>query len=249
MNSKEIIKEFESRSRELTAQELAADQRFSPTRLKVRRINKENYEYLLKKHLKALSEEEQAHVWLEVYKKSPYRNLDSIAIDFFKSRKQRKNFDLSKYFDQIFSWVSKIDCWMTGDMLASMTSHIHESDPQKYYPRLKALSSEKSPWLNRMSLLSLYYYSSCREEFPTFKKSVDLVNLHLEKDHYYLQKSVGWTLREMNNVYPKETQSWLEKNILLLSPVAFTTAVEKIKGPQKEIWKDRRRQSRRDVSI
>jgi 3-methyladenine DNA glycosylase AlkD len=245
MNANQVVKEFEKRSEALTAEQLKAEARYSPTKLKVRRISKADYKFISKDFMIGIPEDQQAQIWIEVFNKSPYRNLDSIAIDFFKLRQKRKTFSLDVYADEIFKWISKVDCWMTGDMLASLTSQIHEANPKKYFPKLQKLTKAKSPWQNRMSLLSLYYYSSCRKVVPTFEQSIGFVQLHLKKDHYHLQKSVGWTLREMNNVHPKKTEQWIDRNLLELSPIAFSTATEKIKGKQKEMWKQRRKEERK----
>lgn len=53
--------------------------------------------------------------------------------------------------------------------------------------------------------------------------------MHLLPDkEYYVQKGVGWTLREVYNVYPNETLTWLKQDIKLLSSIAFTIAIEKM---------------------
>lgn len=241
-----VIKEFKKRSRPLTPGELKVDQRFSPTRLDRRKISKTDYQFLLKQFTKHLDETAQASLWLEVYQQSPYRSLDSIVIDFFKSRSKKKSFDITAYGDQIYAMVPKIDCWMTGDMLANMTALLHELQPKKYAPQLLKWSKSQSPWLHRMSLLSLFYYSRCRGVQPGFDQSIQLVSRHLLSDHYYVQKSVGWTLRELHNVYPEQTRDYISEHLLKLSPHAFTTACEKIPAKIKEPWKQQRSQARKN---
>ena len=45
---------------------------------------------------------------------------------------------------------------------------------------------------------------------------------------------VGWTLRELRNVYPRETQAYLLKHIKDVSPIAFTIAIEKVGDAERE---------------
>jgi 3-methyladenine DNA glycosylase AlkD len=246
MKATHIINEFKKRSRPLTPEELKADQRFSPTKLSVRKISKTDYQYLLKTYLSQLEEHEQARLWLDVYQQSTFRNLDSIVIDFFKMRSKKKTFDFSSYGDDIYKMVPKIDCWMTGDMLANMTALLHEQQPKKYAPTIEKWSKSKSPWLHRMALLSLFYYSRCRTIYPSFEHSIQLLTRHLDSDHYYVQKSVGWTLRELHNVYPAQTKAFLSDQILNLSSHAFITACEKIKGKIKDQWKQQRSLARKN---
>lgn len=247
MKAEAIIKEFRKRSRALTQSELIAEKRYSPTSLKVRKISKSDYQFLLKSKLSHLDEHEQARLWLEVYHLSPYRNLDSIVIDFFKMRSKRKSFNIVDYADDIYEMVDKIDCWMTGDMLANLTSLIHEREPRKFAPILDGWSKSQKPWIRRMALLSLFYYSRCRSHYPAFNQAVGLLRRNLNSDHYYVQKSVGWTIRELHNVYPEKTKKWISKNLDELSSYAFTTATEKISGKIKDQWKNQRRLSRKKL--
>jgi len=248
LNSLDVIAAFKKRSKPLTMEQLEVERRYSPTKLDVRAIGKRDQQYLLRDLLGHLPEKVQASIWLDVYQKSPYRNLDSIGIDFFKARSKRKTFSLMDYADPIYRWVGKIDCWKTGDMLANLTSTIHELDPEKYYPKLEKWANIRKPWLNRMSLLSLYYYAACRQRYPGFDKSLNLLEPQLGKDDYYLQKAVGWTLREMSQAHPKKTIAWIDRNLNSISPHAYSAATEKVAPNLKENWRTRRRIARLNSS-
>jgi 3-methyladenine DNA glycosylase AlkD len=76
--------------------------------------------------------------------------------------------------------------------------------------------------------VSLIYYSSQREKVLPLKKILDLIQPQLEFDHYYVQKGVGWTLREAYNVYPEKTFALVKKNIGKISAHAFSAATEKM---------------------
>jgi 3-methyladenine DNA glycosylase AlkD len=77
-----------------------------------------------------------------------------------------------------------------------------------------------------------------------------MVKKQMDYEHYYVQKGVGWTLREISNIYPNEAFAYLEANIGRISAVAFTAATEKLSPAKKnhikklraELFKQKNRQ-------
>ena len=53
-------------------------------------------------------------------------------------------------------------------------------------------------------------------------------------DDYYVQKGVGWALRELHTVYPRETLPFIQLHLKNISPIAFTIAIEKMSLKEKE---------------
>jgi 3-methyladenine DNA glycosylase AlkD len=52
---------------------------------------------------------------------------------------------------------------------------------------------------------------------------------HLLNDkEYYVQKGLGWTLRELRNVYPEQAIAYLQTHIKQIIAIAFTIAIEKL---------------------
>ena len=77
-------------------------------------------------------------------------------------------------------------------------------------------------------MVSTFYYSRYRRKQPDFALAKGLVHPHLPAKEYYVQKGVGWTLREMYNVYPSETVKYIENNIDKISSIAWVAASEKL---------------------
>ena len=96
-----------------------------------------------------------------------------------------------------------------------------------------------------MAIVSLLYYYNPKRYLPPFGDIISLVEPHIKKDHYYLQKAIGWNLRELSRAYPKEYWKFLNDNLLDLSSIAFTTAIEKLPAAKKEPLKQKRKKSRR----
>jgi 3-methyladenine DNA glycosylase AlkD len=63
----------------------------------------------------------------------------------------------------------------------------------------------------------------------------------LKDKEYYVQKEVGWTLREMHTVYPALTLPFLHKHIKNISAIAFTIVIEKMDEKTKKTLKTLRK--------
>ncbi|MEJ0081711.1 MAG: DNA alkylation repair protein [Puia sp.] len=85
----------------------------------------------------------------------------------------------------------------------------------------------------RQSVVSLLYYSRTKKTHLRSLKLKKLVTPLLSDKEYYVQKGVGWTLREMYTVYSKETFPYFVKHIKAISSIAFTIAIEKMTAQQK----------------
>jgi 3-methyladenine DNA glycosylase AlkD len=101
------------------------------------------------------------------------------------------------------------------------------------------MESSKNLWERRQSLIALYYYARTKKQHVDFELTQELVRPLLNDKEYFVQKAVGWTLRESYNVYPKQTFTFIEENIKNISPTAFTTCLEKMTEKQKQILKQK----------
>ena len=188
---------------------------------------------------------EQAKIWSYIFKNTDYMGVGHLAIRHFKNFQGKKNHPLFQYWPLLKSWVSKIENWAHADMLASLYCDILSENSAKVYPEFKKWSLQKSPWKNRMAIVSLLYYYNPKRNLLPYKDIIALVEPHLEKDHYYLQKAIGWNLREVSSAYPKEYWKFMNKHLGVLSPTAFSTAVEKISNSKKEPLKAKRKALRK----
>ena len=140
---------------------------------------------------------------------------------------------------------SKIDNWAHSDMLSSIMVQLVELDPAKTYPDLKAWNNSKKPWQRRLSLTNLFYYSQMRSSYLPVSKVLPLVEALLQDDDVYVQKAVGWTLRETGNVYTKDAEAFIKKHVLDISSTAWSAATEKWPKSKKEPLKLKRKNARK----
>ena len=109
------------------------------------------------------------------------------------------------FSNDLISWATEIDNWALSDNLCSHYAKIFEHAPKKLSETFLNWNQHSNLWLRRISMVSLMYYSRARKKFPPFKTLEKFVRPHLSAQEYYVQKAVGWTIREFYNVYPVET--------------------------------------------
>ncbi len=172
-----------------------------------------------------------AMIWDRIWHLSDCYEVMSLALAWFCDSKQRVI--LKRYWPYLKKWSSRIDNWAHSDTLSGIYARILEGTPGLVYPTLVTWNGSKNSWLRRLSIVSLIYYSSQREKVLPLKKILVLLKPQLEFDHYYVQKGVGWTLRETSNVYPEPTYAFIEQNIKKLSATAFSAATEKMSQKQR----------------
>ena len=158
--------------------------------------------------------------------------------------KHRDEFDTKTLFTITKNWISKVDNWAHSDGLSDLFSYLLEKDVALVYPQIKNWNTSANPWERRQSLVGLLEYSKKRKKFLPVNKMLPLVKPLLSDENYFVQKGLGWTLREIGNVYPKETWDFLVKHHKQISSVAFSAAIEKLSVKEKEELKLLRKKSR-----
>lgn len=187
--------------------------------------------------------EEIVKIWDYIWWNSNCYETMSIALIWFEDPQQRKN--LKAHWLLLKKWSTRIDNWAHSDTLSGIYARIYEDSPNEVYETFKKWNTSKNPWLRRLSIVSLFFYSSQRKKLPPFYKVTALLKTQLTFDHYYVQKGVGWTLREAGNVYPDATYAFIEKNIYNISAHAFSAATEKMSIKKREHLKKLRKELRK----
>jgi 3-methyladenine DNA glycosylase AlkD len=157
--------------------------------------------------------------------------LDSLELSFLFDKKE----DLIKLSYDIEHWIH-------SDLISKIYANLIE------YKRVMLMyfsefAKNGSLWQRRLSLTSLIYYSAQRSTPLQFDIVAQKIKILLSDEEYYVQKAVGWTLRELYNLYPKDTENFLEIYIKDISSIAFQAATEKIENSKKEEFKILRKNS------
>ncbi|MDB5123281.1 MAG: alkylation repair enzyme [Mucilaginibacter sp.] len=147
---------------------------------------------------------------------------------FFLERHIKKEAELREMWPVIVHWQDQVDDWGLCDALAKIYTKILAIAPKEVYEQLKKWNTDNDLWKRRQSVVSLLYYSRTKKQYPTFSEIEQLITPLLTDKEYYVQKGVGWALRELHTVYPNETLPWLKQHIRSVSSIAFTIAIEKM---------------------
>jgi 3-methyladenine DNA glycosylase AlkD len=157
-----------------------------------------------------------------------------------------KKTDKKSMYKTLSTLVDHVDNWGHSDTLSKLLTRFSEMDEleKPFLDTLKKWNKHKNPWLRRQSMVALLYYARTKNQHPPFKTIIALVSTQLEAQEYYVQKGLGWTLRESYNVYPELTYKFVSDNFHRVSPVAFTAAIEKMSEKEKSILKQKRKANR-----
>ena len=197
-----------------------------------RGINKKGFSFSAKSH------PEQKKIWKYIWTKSNILEVKSQPLFYFQARK--KDPRLIDDWPYLASLVDGVENWAHSDTLSDIYARLLERHPKKVLPTLKRWNKSTNPWKRRQSVVSLFYYQAHRASYPTSKVVFKMIKPLLKDSHYYVQKGVGWALRETFQVYKLQTQLFIEKHLHQLSSAAFTTAVEKVPVKLKNEWKKKR---------
>ena len=177
-----------------------------------------------------LSIEEQWKVWNYIWQHSEVFELSLMAIHFVN---QRPVEELYKQRKLLLKWIKRIDNWALSDEFSNVMAKLNEFKPSEFAATFKKWNKSNDPWERRASMVGLMYYSQLRDKYVSCSTMLKMVDPHLGDEHYYVQKSVGWTLRECWNVYPKPTYEYLQKTAHLIPPGGWTAATEKLSKADK----------------
>ncbi len=199
---------------------------------------------VLKKNLPLFSEalEKQFTAFEKVWKNSRIFEVRMIALYWLEGLTVEQLIQLAP---RLTTWADKIDNWADSDTLCGIYARIFEATPKRLLKTYKTWNKHKNPWLRRCSMVALFYYSRSRKKQPSFKLAVSLVKPHLLATEHYVQKAVGWTTREMHNVYPIETTQFIADNLMKIHPIAWYAASEKMQLSLKKKLVEKRRNLRK----
>ena len=153
-------------------------------------------------------------------------------------------------------WLAHLDNWAHSDgvskILAMLFSHSRENSwaalVRGHLKLRDRWSKSNHSWTRRQSMVSLLYYSQAKfhtkSKHLAFKQLIALVHPLIEDPEFYVQRGVGWTLREIYNLYPQKTYEYFFTHAPTFSTVAFSAATEKLPKSKKEILKKLRKQAR-----
>ncbi len=187
--------------------------------------------------------DEVLSIWSHVWREARNHEGSLLAIYYLESLKPLP--DPAWFWPHVAGWAGQISCWDQSDGLSGIYSRLLECAPDLVYPDLTLWNRSDNPWERRQSLVSLIYYYQVRTTLIAPAKVFSLVKARLDDPEYYVQKGLGWCLREAYNAWPDRTLEFLHSHGPDLAPAAWQAATEKIPADFKTRLKERRLAARR----
>ena len=181
---------------------------------------------------------ERFTIWVDIWRGSPYHEVKTLALIFFASLDTDT---LALRLGGFKTIVGGVENWAHADAYSAIVARLFEGVPSLVGPQIALWNGSRHSWERRVSLTGLYYYSALRKNQPDSQFVLRCLCSLIDDEEYYVQKAVGWTLRELGNAEPKIHKIFLEENLGRIDSRAFSTAIEKLPVKAKENLKKKRR--------
>lgn len=179
--------------------------------------------------------------WDFIWKQSDIHEVMSLPLFYYRRHKQKLDVTHWKTMKQ---WINRVENWEHADALCQLYSIMYERHTKLIEPTLRTWNTSNNSWKRRASIVSTIYYASKNRKPPSRKVVLSLIEpLLLDKDPY-VQKAVGWQLREAYNLWPTDVLKFIDIHISNLSPISFSYATEKLDKKTKTVLKAKRKRTR-----
>jgi 3-methyladenine DNA glycosylase AlkD len=186
--------------------------------------------------LDGLSAGEMLKTWHDIFSNTDLYEVACQAIYYYQHR------PLSEVeFSTVRQWIDRCDCWEHSDDLSKIYAQVFEENADWVMPWYRKWNLDGNPWKRRQSIVGLLEYSRQRKSVQPYGVLISFIEPLLADDEYYVQKGVGWTLREIYNLYPKEVLDFIERRLSEIQPLAYSAATEKLDKTTKSNLNARRK--------
>lgn len=146
----------------------------------------------------------------------------------------------------ILGWADRSHCWEHSDDLSKIYADVVEANPDWILPTLRRWNQSSNHWKRRKSMTSLIEYAVKRTRFLPFAELISYVEPLLDDGDYYVQKGLGWTVREIGNAYPADFSVFMTTNAAILKPQAWSGATKNMSKTEKQKFKGIRMRAGKD---
>lgn len=187
------------------------------------------------------SPEEILAIWNGIWFSSSCFEVMCIPL-FYYDRQGRKISPAT--WPTLSTWSERIENWAHSDSLASIYSYLLAQNFDEVYKVLQTWNKAENQWLRRLSMVSLIHYSGKKAVFLPLDKVLPMLENCLDDERPYVQKAIGWVLREANYVYHSEISAFIEQHLADLRGIAFSAATERFSAVERGALIERRKAMR-----
>lgn len=138
-------------------------------------------------------------------------------------------------FNIVSRWITQCDSWEQSDDLSKIYAQVCEENPDWIMPVFARWNADNNAWKRRGSIVGLIEYAQKRKSVQPYEVLIQFVEPLLNDTDYYVQKGIGWTLREIYNLYPEQTWQFLKLHAGDIPPQGYYAATEKLNKNDKAL--------------
>ena len=132
----------------------------------------------------------------------------------------------------IASWVPEFDSWAIADHACSAGSKRLVTHPDRL-DQVEAWTHSKNMWSRRAALVMTLPWAKLNhlspEQLKTRERILGWAARYVDDHDWFMQKSVGWWLRDLSKHDPDRTRQFLEKHGDRMKPFASKIAAKYLK--------------------
>ena len=133
-------------------------------------------------------------IWDHIWRSSDLMEVMHQALYTYQQKPLQK-----QEFTKIRTWIDNCTCWEHSDDLSKIYADVTECNPEWILPTLQRWNNSTNPWKQRQSVVALIEYARKRTRFLPFEVMITQVESLIDAEDYYVQKGVGWTIREIGH--------------------------------------------------
>lgn len=152
----------------------------------------------------------------------PYREMHMCATELFEKylRKSYKKEDI----DGIEALITRNSWWDTVDFIAKqILGRYLLIYPEETETVIKKFSDSDNMWLNRSAIIFQLGYKEKTNQTILYHECIK----HRDSEEFFIQKAIGWSLREYGKTNPEAVKDFVLNNDL--APLSHREALKNIK--------------------
>lgn len=150
----------------------------------------------------------------------PEREFQYVAIEMLDKRKKQLTCDDLAFCERL---IQQKSWWDSVDIIApKIVGTIVLNDRLVGEEVMRQWSSSQNMWLNRSAILHQLKYKEKMNEGLMF----EIIQDHIESNEFFIQKSIGWVLREYAKTKPETVRSFVHS--MDLKPLSRREALKHI---------------------
>ena len=187
------------------------------------------------------SPEEILAIWNAIWFSSSCFEVMSMPLYYYERQGRKIS---PAIWPTLSTWSERVENWAHSDDLASIYSELLAQNFDEVYSVLQQWNNAENQWLRRLSMVSLTRPLRKKAVFLPLDKVLPMLENCLDDERLYVQKAIGWVLREANYAYHTEIHAFIEQHLADLRGIAFGAATERFSEAERSAFLERRKAMR-----